>query len=57
MRVIEQLKQRYSHRAVAPMTVRECAMHHGIKWASDIAQVNEFMARFVICRDGVIRTR
>lgn len=57
MTVIEQITERYSDRSTAPLTVRECASLHGIKWTKDAAQVSEFMARFVICRDSVIRTR
>lgn len=55
--VIDLLKERYSNRGNAPLTVRECAGLHGIRWTKDSAQVSEFVKLFVICRDGVIRTR
>ena len=57
MKVIEQLTKHYTNRGNEPLTVRECAARHGIRWTNDSKQVAEFSRLFVICRDGVIRTR
>jgi sulfite reductase beta subunit-like hemoprotein len=57
MRVIDQLIERYSNRGNAPLSVRECAQLHGIRWIDDRQQMAEFHEKFAICKDGIIRTR
>lgn len=57
MTTIETIIKRYEDRSTAPLTIRECAALHGVKWTKEKAQVEEFSKRFVICRDGIIRKR
>ena len=57
MNVISQLIERYKNRGNAPLSIRECAALHGTKWTRDAIQMELFRRYFVICNDGIIRTR
>ena len=57
MTVTEQLKARYSNRGTAPLSMAELIRFHGRKWATNEEQWAEFRRCFVLCRDGIVRTR
>lgn len=54
---VDLLLDRYADRGNSPLTVREIQALFGTRWTRDAQQAARFDRHFVICRDGVVRTR